>query len=60
MTWLISILIAIGIILAIAFFAAVYIGITWNETWAKTAGVIIVCGLMFAGVVVSIHSLFFG
>lgn len=60
MTWLISVLIAIGIILAVAFFVAVYIGITWNETWAKIVGLIIVCGLMIAGIAATIHSVVFG
>lgn len=59
MTWFISVLIVIGIILAIFFIVVLYTGFMDGEDWAETIVLILVFGAVFAVLVMGVHSVIF-
>ena len=60
MTWFISVLIVIGIILALFFIVALYDGFVSGKTWAEIIVLILFLGVMFAILVSGVHSMVFG
>ena len=60
MTWVISVGIAIGIILALFFSMALYIGIANGEKWAEITGLVLFLGSVFVVFVKVIHDIVFG
>lgn len=60
MTWFISVLIVIGIILALFFIVALYDGFVSGKKWAVIIVSILVFGVMFAILVSGVHSMVFG
>lgn len=59
MTWLISVLIAVGIILTLLFAITLGRGIGNGEKWAEITGLILVFGFVFVALVMSVHSVIF-
>lgn len=56
MTWFISVLIAVGIILAIA----LYVGFIKGKEWAEITVLILVFITIFVVLVMGVHSIVFG
>ena len=59
MTWLISVLITVGIILALFFIVALYVGFISGNKWAGIKVVILVLCAAFAVLVRAVHSIVF-